>query len=63
MMNATVDKILDLKTGELMAGEFDNHAEAHGHAAYLNKLYGSRYAVQTVIRPTFSDATYLAVQA
>jgi hypothetical protein len=50
----TVDKILDLKTGELMAGEFDNHTEAHRHAAYLNNLYGNRYAVQTVIAPTFA---------
>lgn len=50
-----VTKIVKLETGELMAGEFVNHAEAVAYAAYLNKLYprangGMNYAVITVAR-------------
>jgi hypothetical protein len=49
----TVDKILNLETGELMAGEFDNRAAAHRYCAYLNNLYGTKYMVQTVLAPRF----------
>jgi hypothetical protein len=50
----TVSKIVKLETGELMAGEFVNHAEAVRYAAYLNKRYprangGLNYAAVRVV--------------